>query len=320
MNSSEFVLDEGLDDDEDVLAFHSQRQRNGGGYETVESASPANPADTSAPSTSPPPSDTVIIDGMPLSASRGDLNVFLAHIGDKIISLQLRRLEANGILRVRVRFDTTEAAAAALQRDGAIFAGSDQVVSVKPASPERWDDGCGAVDTKATTGGTAAAPPDSLMQKLPDASAVQSGFWSAFGAARAAAERLEIQAKRLGEELEGRLQVSEKVAETREALVEADKKLHVSERVGEMAAAGKAAAQDVDQTYGITKQVGKIVSEVGSAARIVAGEVDENLHLSDKAREATNVALKHEAIGPAVRSVVDSLGTKRSEACRQARC
>lgn len=313
INSSDFVLDEGLDEDEDVLAFHSQRQRGGdGGYSPSPDPIPVRDPD---PVTSPPSSpatDTVIIDGMPLSASRAALNTFLSGSGDKITSLQLRRLHSHGMLRARVKFDSTETADAALQRDGTTFAGSERVVTVKPASPERWDDGCGSA-WAAPPNSIVATPQESLLARLPDANAVRSSFWSAFGAARSAAERLEKQAKNLGEELEGRLHVSEKVAETREAIADVDRRLHVSERVGEVAAVGKAAAEDVDQTYGISKQVGKVVSDVGSAARIVVREVDDNLQLSDKAREATNMALKHESIGPTVRSVVDSLGASTQD-------
>lgn len=312
MNSSDFVLDEGLDEDEDVLAFHSQRQRSGGGYSPFPDAAADTDLEPVTSSPSPPETDTVIIDGMPLSASRADLNIFLSGAGGKITSLQLRRLDTHGMLRARVKFESKEFAAAALQRDGAKFAGSERVVTVKPASPERWDDGCGLART-APPNGTVAAAQNSLLAGLPDAGAVRSSFWSAFSAARSAAESLEKQAKRLGEELEGKLHVSEKVAETREAIADVDRSLQVSERMGEMAAVGKAAAEDVDQTYGISKQVGKVVSEVGSAARIVAREVDDNLQLSDKAREVTNMALKHDSIGPTVRSVVDSLGVKTKD-------
>lgn len=309
MATSDFVLDEGLDDDEDVLAFHSQRQQT----QNPETPDPLSPPQSPTLSVSHPDTDTVIIDGMPLSTSRRDLNTFLSSCGDQITSLQLRRMPDHDMIRARVKFHTPAAVSLALARDGSAFTGTDRVVSVKPASPERWDDGCGLQGTKETADRTVGVPQASLLQNLPDTNAVKSGFWSAFCAAKAAAEKLETQAKRLGEELEGRLQVSEKITETREAIVDVDRKLLVSKRVGEMAAAGKAAAQGVDETYGISKQVGKIVNDVGSAARIVASEVDENLHLSDKAREATNMALKHDSIGPTVRSVVDSLGAKADE-------
>lgn len=303
--SSDFVLDEGLDDDEDVLAFHSQRQRTESGvYEPPAPVLAPAAAHAASPA---PPTDAVIIDGMPLAASRADLDSFLSGAGE-IASLQLRRLDVLRILRARVLFDSTDAAAAALKLDGAEFS-PGFAVSVKPASEERWEAGCSDAGAKSLPDGTVSAkqPSQGSHWPLPDASSVTKSFWSAFGAARAAAEKLEEQAKRLGEGLEERLHVSEKVAETRAAIGRVDADLHVSERMGEVAAAGKATADDIDQTYAISQRVGRIVDDVGSAARTVAREVDENLRISEKAREVTNMALQHNGIGPTVRTVVDNL-------------
>ncbi|CDF41032.1 unnamed protein product [Chondrus crispus] len=312
---SDFVLDEGLDDDEDILAFHSNRQRGGGGYaETAgtpqPNASPTTPTTPppSSPPDLPPQTTTVIIDGMPPTSSRPDLDAFFSACGGKILSLQLRRIEASNILRARIKFDSEEAAASALQRDGQVFPRSDLAVSVKPASMERWNDGCGSQRGNGAPGATLTSPTNSIMQMLPDTNAVTSGFWSAFSAARSAAERLEEKATKLGEQLEEKLHLSEKVDETRDALVEVDRKLQVSEKVGKMAVAGKSAAQGIDETYGISKQVGKVAADVGSAARTMASEVDEDFHLSEKARVATNLALQNDTVGPAVRSIVDNFG------------
>lgn len=203
-------------------------------------------------------------------------------------------------MRARVTFAHPTAARLALERDGHNFAPGAPCVSVKVDSDERWQQGC---DTAAVN----SQPGAGLMNKLPPRETVTASFWAAFGAAKKAAESLEQGAKRLGEELETKLGVSDKLDGAAEALEKVDKQYQVSERMGEMAAAGKSAAGNLDETYGISKGVGRIVGEVSRGARIVAREVDENLQLSDKAREATNMALKHDAIGPAVRTVVDTV-------------
>lgn len=176
-------------------------------------------------------------------------------------------------------------------------------MSVKQDCHERWEQGCGNV--------TRNKPEEKgLMQMMPAKETVASSFWAAFGAAKRAAGRLEEGAKRLGDELEDRLAVSEKMDGAVEALERADEQLQVSQRVGEVAAAGRSAAGELDRTYGISEGVGRIVDEVGKGAKIVAREVDENLQLSERAREVTNRALSHDGIGPTVRNVVDTMGGK----------
>lgn len=319
--SSDFVLDEGLDDDEDILAFHSSRHLGEDDHADDDNLVPLDepsPAPQFAPTsvpphTSTPRTDSIIIDGMPLTASRADLNQFLSICDGKIISLQLRPLEASRVRRVRVKFEHEEAAAAALRLDGQVFVKSDATVSVKPFSEERWNDGFRPASNVSAVDTTLVTQPKSFLQMLPDTNAVKSGFWSAFSAARSAAERLEERATELGEQLEHKLHLSEKVADTRDRLADVDQKLHVSETVGEIATAGKSTVQGIDETYGISTQVGKVVGEVGSAARTVASEVDESFQLSERAREATNMALRHNSVGPAVRAVVDNLGGNETE-------
>lgn len=240
---------------------------------------------------------------MPLSSSRADLDAFLTGTGP-ITHIQLRRL--NAILRARVTFETSEAATLALQKDGYEFSPGNAVVSVKHDSVERWEQGCGNA-----TGGKPEGK--GLMQMMPARERMTSSFWAAFGAAKRAAGKLEEGAKRLGEELEDRLAVSEKMDGAVEALERADERLQVSQRVGEVAAAGRNAAGELDRTYGISKGMERFVDEMGKGARIVAREVDENLQLSERAREMTNRALSHDGIGPTVRNVVDRVGGNEVE-------
>lgn len=102
--------------------------------------------------------------------------------------------------------------------------------------------------------------------------------------------------------------MSEKVSQTQAAARRVDEDLQISAKASQLAAAGRAAAGDIDDSYGVSRQVGKIVGDVGAAARTVAKEVDESLGISEKAREATNAALAHDGVGPVVRSVVDGIG------------
>eukprot|EP00177_Eucheuma_denticulatum_P001958 GFKZ01003502.1.p1 GENE.GFKZ01003502.1~~GFKZ01003502.1.p1 ORF type:complete len:368 (+),score=66.97 GFKZ01003502.1:357-1460(+) len=332
-SSSDFILDEGLDDDEEVLAFHSKRQSAMTPVPAEQTPSDPSTAPSPIPAPSPiasritepsledpsfpfapttpqcppttPPTNIVIIDGMPLNSSRADLDAFLSGTGT-ITHLQVRRLDNHGIMRARVTFVDTTAARLALERDGHQFGAGAPCVSIKVDSDERWQHGCDIAPIKKQ-------PDAGFMEKLPARETVTASFWAAFGAAKRAAENLEQGAKRIGEELEAKLGVSDKLDGAAEALEKVDKQYHVSERVGEMAAAGKSAAGNLDETYGISKGVGRIVGEVSRGARIVAREVDENLQLSDKAREATNMALKHDAIGPAVRTVVDTVARGEQE-------
>lgn len=308
-SSSDFILDEGLDDDEEVLVFHSQHHDSTPSdtkpshlSPTETTSSPAQPAPAPLEPPPHPPIQAVIIDGMPLSSSRTDLDAFLTGTG-LITRIQLRRLEALAILRARVTFENSEAAALALKKDGLEFSPGGAVVSVKYDSVERWEQGCGKE-------GRGKPRSEALMQIVPARETVTSSFWAAFGVAKRAAERFEQSAKRLGDKLEERLAVSEKVDGAAEALERVDKQLQVSQRVGETAAAGRSTVGELDRMYGISKGVGKFMDEVGRGAKIVAREVDENLQLSDRAREVTNRALNHDGIGPTVRNVVDNVGGK----------
>lgn len=325
MASSDFVLDEGLDDDEDVLAFYSQQERvqptpaadlNG------DTSTPDNTSDETPPQPQPdpppakpkqnldaiPPECTaVILDQMPLQSSRSDVDQFLHGCG-QIIALKVRHLESKGYMQARVTFDSNQAVQLAVQRSATPFGHqSSRNVIVRPVKSDAVaQSNC----TQSDKGAAALARQEvaKMANSLPPVEAVSSSFWSMFGAAKKAAGALEERAKLLGERLENQLHVGDKVQETRQRIAQMDSEYQVSQRMGEMAAAGRATAGDLDHKMGISKGVGAVSESVGSAAKIVAREVDENLDLSGRARQAANVALQNEALGPTVKSVVASIG------------
>lgn len=290
---SDFVLDEGLDDDEDVLAFHAHRPRNNvGTYEDQHQAEPQNQQHVTD-------TEIVIIDGMPPKTTRDHLNSFLSPSAN-ILSLHLQQIPSPSTLRARITFDSPSSAQAALSLDGAPFPPANTPVSIKPYSLARWQANISTPQQPLSS-----TPPPSPA--LP--AAAISSFWSAVTSARSVAERLEKHAKRVAVQLEETLHVSEKVSQTQAAARRVDNDLQISAKAAELAAAGRAAAGEIDASYGISRQMGKIVDDVGTAARTVANEVDENLRISEKAREATNAALAHDGVGPVVRSVVDGIGS-----------
>lgn len=307
--ASDFVLDEGLDDDEDVLAFHDTPQELYSSPPETDSESIKNEEKQSLPpvppSSSPsnadnrtpehPPCPVVIIDGLPLNASRADLDSMFDFA--PITSVQLRRLERDHLLRMRVEFSSIDSAAAALAKDGTEFLGS--VVSIKTASDERWE--ASSVQSKPMR-------KQAVMQpKQPDVAQAQSRFWGAFATAKNVAQQFEKRAKELGEDLERRLQINEKVEDTKRAIEQLDDQFAVSKTVSEVTKNSKQMAEQVDRNLGISKGVSKVASDMSGAARIVAREVDENFRVGDRARTAANKAIKSETFGNVAKTVVGTL-------------
>lgn len=320
-SASDFVLDEGLDEDEDVLAFQSSRHAPPIQEKDVlpqpQSEPPQSkplPPSPPVPQNAPLPPDAptaVIIDGLPISASRADLDTLLQ--GAQIINVRLRRLEKDRLLRVRVQFEDAQAAAEALEKDGADFKGA--VISVKKATEERWQ--ASFLDSPRHT--PQPRSPRSPSITLPDAKAVQSGFWSAFAAAKNVAERLERGARHLGDDLERRLHVSEKVEQTKRTIDHLDQQYGVSKTVGEMTERGKQAAVQVDKSLGLSDGVNKVSTDVSGMARIVAREVDESFGVGHRARNAVQGAMQNETVaGVAKRAMAsidpdDSPGKKKTQ-------
>jgi hypothetical protein len=104
-----------------------------------------------------------------------------------------------------------------------------------------------------------------------------------------------------------------------------DEKLKVRETVGTAVDAGKAwgaeaakGAKAVDDSYGITRRLSELSSNMASAGSKAAQELDENLRVSERARDAANSALRNETIGPVVKQAMTKLDGARSGAPGQA--
>lgn len=352
-SKSDFVLDDDLDDDEEILQIHSMQLS-----EAVNKISTSNDGGIYAPDTSKPQSETsasnnkqpnesqedmrtvgvetettsassplkvrkmkaaqptaVIIDGLPLSARRADLDAFMGASANAITNVRLRRLEQHGLLRVRVQFENEESTAAALEKDGTKF--TDKFISVKPASYERWDAAASPdIGPRLRQRGSESRDPRQIggassqgakNAALPDFSAVSNSFWSAFGAAKVAAEKLEVRAREIGQKIEHQLHVSEKVDAGKARMQQIDKDLNVSGKVQEFAQASRETAQAVDEKLHISDGVHQVMEGVGGAARIVAREVDESFRVSDKARDVTNAALSSPTVGGVARKMLSRI-------------
>lgn len=251
-NSADFVLDEGLDDDEDILAFQAATSQV---QSQPEEALSSPVVEASEPAPDPLENRSVIIDGLSLKASRADVNRL---VNDTAIEcLRLRRLESHRILRVYVKFEHAADAELALSRDGSRF--MDTFVSIKPASEERWN------------------------ATLPTPSAAANGMWLAWMSAKAVAEKLEHNARQLGESLEKKLQVSEKMSKI-------DEDFQVREKLTQVAKSTKETTSAVDEKIGFSRGVSTVLDGAG----IVAKEVDENFRVGETARGMANSALRSE--------------------------
>lgn len=351
---SDFVLDDDLDEDEEILQIHSEQlpepavepikskdipipdslqettqssvgeKDDSNRFKTVSGAKETpNPepgstsihAKTNVPRIKAAQPTAVIVDGLPISATRADLDALLGASASAITNVRLRRLEQYGLLRVRVQFENENITATALEKDGTKF--NDCYVSIKPASYERWDAAVNSVNNlrvRSRSREVDASPNTSssaLQRKssggLPDLNSVSKSFWSAFGAARQTAEKLEKRARELGQKLEHQLQVNEKVEAGKARMQEIDRDLNVSGKVSEFAQASRETAMAVDDKLNISQGVSHVVGGVGEAARKVAREVDENLRLSDKAKDVTNAALSSPKVGGVARKVVNRM-------------
>lgn len=354
-NNGDFVLEEGLDEEEDMLSYSQQQQSQQQQSEqlrqeqvpkpqfdkpvtpktTTTSELPESPIPTvsfeslSTPSLDhkPPPQPqqqeeeqeyeqvtAVIVDGLPITARRKDLDELLVETSQSVTNVRLRRLERHGLLRVRVQFSSTSAAKQALSLDGSQYPSSTSssssstssssnsvvYVSIKPSSEERWN---ASISTSSQPQPQPQPQPQNQHDDIMKAKqAVSNSLWSAFKAARNVAEKLEEKARELGQKFENDFHVSDRMQE-------ADRTYKVTETVAQVAQVGK----EVDEQYGISNGVGSVVGGVGDAARIMVREVDENLRVSDKARDVTNKALTSPTVGHVARSVVNSLDGKSNK-------
>lgn len=329
--SSDFVLDEGLDDDEDMLAFHAARSVAQPVETPVAPTPPPPPPPPPAPPketirSPPPPSQTspqsasndtaeqkcapVVVDGMPLDTSRSELDAFLGDMSKRIENIRLQRLKDH--VRAIVLFDDDDAVCAALALDGKQFR-QGVVVAVKLENDAERS--VSSTDSPRTVNG--------VPLTMPDGQEIKDAFWWAFGSAKRAAVQLGQTAEQVGKDIDSKLHVTEKVGgmanSTRETLSKMDSELGVSEKVSKAAEVSKTKAEEAlhvtrntatefDAQFGISRQISAVAGQVSNAARVVATEVDENLNLSERARQATNQALQNETVGPTVKALVDGWG------------
>jgi hypothetical protein len=344
--SNEFVLDEDLEeDDEDVLAFEAKRRP------AVTVAPTAAPPPEAARPTGFPATATrqhpcaVVVDGMPADANRAHLEAFLQGCGD-VAALKVYRFP-DKTLAARVEFAEEAAADAALALHGKPLIRASTPVTVARA-PDDWNEYISAhpsrhvdltkppglsasnpapfktsVDRGAISVGNTGIPANFAETLLQNTDGIKSAFWSAFASAKHAASVLEQRARAAGTELDSRLHVAENVDEmskrSRAAAELVDEKLKVRETVGSAVDAGKVwtaeaakGARAVDDSYGITRRLSELSTNVAAVGSKAAQEVDENLRVSERAREAANTALRHETIGPVVKQAITQLDGIRS--------
>ena len=255
VSSSDFILDEGLDEEEDVFALHTATSES-------KTCPAADLPGQISPATPKGPDHlerrAVIIDGLSLNTSRADVNQLAENAS--IECLRLRRVEEHKILRVYVKFTNEKDTELILSKDGSYF--NDSFISVKPASNERWN-------------ATMSTP-----------SKAASSVWSAWVSAKAVAEKLEQNAKHLGDSLEKKLQVSEKMTQI-------DKSFHVRDKLEHVAKTTKETTSAVDDKLGLSRGVSTILEGAG----LVAKEVDENWRVGETAREMANSAFRSPIAG-----------------------
>lgn len=331
--SADFVLDEGLEDeDEEILAFEATRQvpqveEDVDGIVKEDSAV-IDAGDAAANMTAPFP-NAVVIDGMPPGANRSQMELFLDGCG-ALSSLKVARFPDKTIA-ARIEFVENSSADAAVARSGNLFSSGSNPVIVDYAPPD-WTEFTRSHPSQITaqsTGavGTQQAPsalrgavmvgavPVNLGDVLPDAEGVKSAFWDAFASARKAAETLEQRARQAGTDLDRKFHVAEQVEgvanRSRAALNEVDEKYNVRGKFEAAVEAGKGqvaaateGAKNMDSSYGVSQRVGEATAKVSQAGSVAAREVDENLRISERARAAANAALENEQIGPVVKSTM----------------
>lgn len=319
---SDFVLDEGLEDeDEDVLAFEAERQRNRGGSPAAHVAEAADKEGLvleegiEAPDVS---TDAVVIDGIPAKANRSHLEELLSGCGE-IVALKIHRFSDKTLI-ARVQLSSAEMGSKALQLSGSVVLESHMGVTITPA-PEDWPaflaqhpKGTSESPIQQATGlPRGAAMVTAIPAALPSRDGMRNAFWSAFRSAQKAAETLEQKARETGEDLDRRLNVSENVGEVakRSAAVidNIDQQYGVSKKMQSAAEAGQAqasiaanSAAEMNRTYGVTRKLSAMSSTVSSVGNKALREIDENLRISERAQAATNAALANDRIGPAVKS------------------
>lgn len=345
--SSEFVLDEGFEeDDEEVLAFEASRtersQGSGTGVGLNAGSASSGPKATDVAQEPEAPgastvafADTLVFENLLKGTTRSDIEALVG--GDvEISSLKVHRFPDKTML-ARIQFCDEADAASVLQRHTDKSPGTESSVSVNYA-PSDWDTflkkhGKTSVSPKIEILSStealrdAVAPRSAVMmggipvnfaEALPAADEVKATFWDVVTQAQHAAEALDNRARAAGSTLDSKYQVARQLEDAQKkshaVLAEADEKYKVSASARSALETGKARAGDVanvakslDSTFNVSSRFSAAASKVSQAGSIAAREIDENLHLSDRARTAANVALENEQIGPVVKNTMSQL-------------
>lgn len=325
--SSDFVLDEGLEDeDEDILAFEASRASldspklsashkleadnevdneihiDGAAAKDVGNEI-TEIKDLTVSSFYP---DSVVVDGMPSDANRAHLEAFLEGCGE-ITSLKVYRFP-DKTLAARVQFISESCARSALARNGSPFMRKTAPVSVQPA-PANWENFIASHPSKVIPGSqlasrsrdrSTAAPasagavmvggiPVNLAEVLPKPEEVKSAFWNAFCSAKKVAENLEQRARAAGRDL--------------------DSKFQLSQNVDEATKRSREAMDNVDTKYHVREKVSSAIVAGKERAGVVAEgakSVDESLGVSRRISSVSSSIVQ--AGSKAAREVDENFG------------
>lgn len=342
--SSGFVLDEGFEeDDEEVLAFEASRAERKQGFATdaglgttafAAPVSDASPVVESRSIDAPAASDALVFENLPKSTTRSDIEALVG--GDvEISSIKVHRFHDKTMLAM-IQFCEEVDAADVFQRHTARVDEQESNISVTYA-PSDWDTllkvhakanvapKTSAVSSSEATGIAHSRSavmsngiPVNFAEAIPATDELKASFWDAVTQAQHAAEALDHRARAAGSDIDSKYHVAEQLADaqrkSRALLAETDEKFKLSDGLRSAVEAGKAGAGEitsvatsVDQSYNVSSRINTATSKLGQAGSIAAREIDENLHLSDRARMAANIALENEQIGPAVKHTVSQL-------------
>ncbi len=305
---TEFVLDDGLDEDadDDLLAFESERMKQAEAIEMAEAASLApqrpskeNPIPRAPPATSTTKSDTPAQSDAVIETSEGESNgptpsvqmskPLIPRIGPvelEVIGMpvgcnrtHLEALVGTGTLR-SIRLGAV---------NGDVYGPTVLVVTPEAA------DSVLALKEPVLRGKRVTIVERTAVKALTDAFAqLPVAEWTA--AAERARESFEQGAR-----------------ETQKRLDEINEKYELSVKASAAAAAAASAVKEWDEKVGASKSA----AAVAEAATVAAKEVDENWRVSERAREAVNAALTDERTAPAARMLLGVVDTPESKGRRK---
>lgn len=286
---AEFVLDDGLDedDDEDMLAFQSTREAESE-QEAMPKPAPIGRASTPkapAPPKNPTPALTlalgpatftdVQVEGLPQGCTRADLEG-LVGVG-ALRGIKLGATSANGMYGPSILSLPSDVTAHVLalrepKVRGAVVKLSEVTFGVRLA--------------KASESARAALADASSHLPLAQIAEAAGNVRNAFELA---------------------------ATDTRTKLEELDRKFDISSHTAAAASAAADAARKLDEAVGASRSA----SAVADAASVVAREVDENWRVSERARHAANAALADDRTAPAARAILAAVASPSSSKSRK---